>query len=184
MLHHGSVTSAPLPRPPRAPEGRPVPPARVPHRDWRLVGWVALGGAVGSALRYAAALALPTPGGWPLGTLAVNVVGAFLLGLLLEAVARRGPETRRLQRLRLTLGTGVLGGFTTYSSFALEVDQLLRDGAAALAVGYLGASLVLGTLAALAGVAAGARVPRSAAGRLLQAPDAAPGPASGTGGAP
>jgi CrcB protein len=153
---------------------------RAPHRDWRLVGWVALGGATGSVLRHAAALALPAPGGWPLGTLAVNVVGAFLLGLLLEAVARRGPETRRLQRLRLTLGTGVLGGFTTYSSFALEIDRLLRDGAAALAAGYVGASLVLGTLAALGGVVAGARVPRGTAGRLLHAPDGA----TGTGGAP
>lgn len=158
---------------------RLAPPVRAPHRDRRLVGWVAIGGAVGSVLRYAVALALPTPGGWPLGTLAVNVVGAFLLGLLLEAVARRGPETRRLQRLRLTLGTGVLGGFTTYSSFALEVDQLLRDGAAALAVGYLAASLVLGTPAALAGVAAGARVPRGTAGRLLHASDDAPGRAPG-----
>ena len=177
VLHHGSVTSAPLPRS-RQPRVRAAPPARAPHRDWRLVGWVALGGAVGSVLRYAVALATPAPGGWPLGTLAVNVVGAFLLGLLLEAVARRGPETRRLQRLRLTLGTGVLGGFTTYSSFALEADQLLRDGAAPLAVGYLAATLVLGTLAALAGVAVGARTPRGPVARRLHAPDDAPGRAS------
>lgn len=120
-------------------------------------------------LRYAVALATPAPGGWPLATLTVNVVGAFALGFLLEALARRGPESRRQQRVRLTLGTGVLGGFTTYSTFALEVDRLLHDGVAAVAVGYVVATLVAGTLAALAGFQLALRVSPSSTGRLLRA---------------
>lgn len=142
-------------------------PHPTPHRDPRLVGLVALGGAVGSVLRHAVGLALPAPSGWPLGTLAVNVSGAFLLGLLLEAVARRGPETRRLQRLRLLLGTGLLGGFTTYSAFALETDRLLDGGDFGVALGYVAVTLVAGTLAAALGVAVGLRTPEGAAGRLL-----------------
>lgn len=136
-------------------------PTVPPHRDLRLLGLVALGGALGSVLRYAVWLAMPRPDGWPLGTLAANVAGAFALGLLLEAFARRGPQTPRLLRLRLTLGTGLLGGFTTYSSLALEVERLLSDGRAGVAAGYVAASLVVGTIAALLGVTLGARVPRS-----------------------
>ncbi len=132
---------------------------RPPHHDPRLLGLVALGGAVGSVLRYAVWLVMPQPGGWPLGTFAVNVAGAFALGFLLEALARRGPETPRGRRVRLTLGTGLLGGFTTYSSFALELERLLSDGGAGVAVGYAAGTLVLGTGAALLGVMLGARTP-------------------------
>lgn len=155
--------------------GAVTSPRPAPHRDLRLLGLVALGGAVGSVLRYAVALTLPpTTTGWPLGTLVVNVVGAFALGFLLEALARRGPETRRQQRLRLTVGTGVLGGFTTWSSFALEAERLLSDGAALVAVGYVAATLVAGTLAAVAGVLLGQRVTRSPAGRLIRAASQGP----------
>ncbi|ACZ32281.1 Camphor resistance CrcB protein [Xylanimonas cellulosilytica DSM 15894] len=147
-----------------------------PHRDPRLLGLVALGGAVGSVLRYAVALALPpTTSGWPLGTLVVNVIGAGALGFLLAALARRGPETQRLQRLRLTLGTGLLGGFTTWSSFALETERLLHDGAALVAAGYVSASLVVGTLAAVVGILLGQRLPDSTeARRIHDSGEAAP----------
>jgi len=146
-----------------------VSPTVAPHRDLRFLGLVALGGAVGSVLRHAVSLAAPQPGGWPLGTLVVNVVGAFALGLLLEVLAGRGPETRALRRVRLTFGTGLLGGFTTYSSLALEVERLVADGALAVALGYAAASLVVGTLAALLGVALGSRVPRSTTSRPVPA---------------
>ncbi|MCL1869020.1 MAG: CrcB family protein [Promicromonosporaceae bacterium] len=137
-----------------------TPPRPAPHRDWRLLGPVALGGAAGSVLRYLFSfLNSKDPAGWPVGTLAVNVIGAFALGLLLEAIARRGPEDRRLQRLRLTVGTGVLGGFTTYSSFALEVERHLSVGAVGVTLGYVGLTLVVGTAAAIAGVLLGARLP-------------------------
>ncbi len=141
---------------------------RAPHRDLRLLALVAAGGAAGSMARYGVGLLLPpSSGGWPWGTFAVNVLGAFLLGWLLEAVARRGPETPRLRRVRLFAGTGVLGGFTTYSSLALETTGLTGDGAWLVAAGYVGATLVLGTLAALLGALLGLRGRRSTLGRLL-----------------
>lgn len=144
---------------------------RPPHRYPALTGLVALGGAVGSVTRYGVALALPDAartGGWPLATLTVNVVGAFFLGWLLEALGRRGPETPRLRRLRLGIGTGVLGGFTTYSSLALETERLLAGGATGAALGYVAVTLVVGTAACVTGIALGARRPgarRSNAGR-------------------
>ena len=131
------------------------------HRDVRLVALVAVGGAVGSVLRYATALVLPgSDGGWPWATLIVNVAGAFALGWLLEALARRGRETPRLRRLRLLLGTGLLGGFTTYSSLALETERLLAGGHAGVAVAYAGVTLAAGTVAAVAGVGLGQRTSR------------------------
>jgi CrcB protein len=110
---------------------------------------VAVGGAAGCLARHGLLTAVPTaPGGFPVGTLLVNLAGAFALGLLLEALARRGDRPL----LRLGAGTGFLGAFTTYSTFAVEIDLLTRDGAAALALGYAAASLVGGVLAVAAGV--------------------------------
>jgi CrcB protein len=130
------------------------------HTDPLLVASVAGGGALGSLARYGLSHALPTRGGWPLGTLTENLVGAFLLGLLLQWLLRRGHETRRRRWLRLTLGTGVLGGFTTYSAFALELRGLLATGRVGIAAAYGLASVVGGTLACVAGVARAGAVPR------------------------
>lgn len=128
------------------------PPA--PSRSIVLAALV-LGGMVGCLARYGVGLALPTPpGGWPTGTFLVNLSGCLALGFLLEHLARRGPDVGRRRVVRLGLGTGVLGTFTTYSTFAVEVDLLVRDGAAGLAVGYAAASAVGGVLAVGAGIAA------------------------------
>ena len=109
--------------------------------------------------------------GWPTGTFAVNAVGAFLLGLLLESLARRGDEGPRARGLRLLAGTGFLGGFTTYSSLADEVDLLLTPGGSLpLALGYGLGSVVVGFLAALLGVlaaATGHRLRARSAGTFL-----------------
>ena len=113
---------------------------------------VAAGGAVGTAARYATALALPPLGAVPVATIAVNLVGAFLLGLLLASLARRGPDDGGRLTLRLFLGTGVLGGFTTYSTFSLDTVALLEGGRWAEVLLYTGVTLVLGTLAAALGV--------------------------------
>lgn len=112
---------------------------------------VALGGALGAALRHGAnhaALRLFGPG-FPWGTLFVNVAGSFVMGVLVVCLARRlggGPEWR------LFLATGLLGGFTTFSAFSLDVAALWERGAAA-ALGYAGASVVLSVLALFAGLA-------------------------------
>lgn len=127
---------------------------RPAHHSRRLLLAVFVGGAAGTGARYG--LESVPSGDWPWPTFAVNVSGAFLLGVLLEALLRRGPETGRGRLLRLGLGTGLLGGYTTYSALALEVQQLVEQGSAGLAVGYALASVSLGLLAGLLGVLAAA----------------------------
>ncbi|QTE30827.1 fluoride efflux transporter FluC [Pengzhenrongella sicca] len=136
-----------------------------PHLRPGLVALVAAGGAVGTSARYGLALALPHDGGWPVATFVANLFGAFLLGALLEALLRRGAESVGGRRARLGLGTGVLGGFTTFSSLALETDRLVAGGAAVTGVTYALATVVGGVLTCLAGVAlAGARHRRRGGG--------------------
>ncbi|HWS58429.1 MAG TPA: CrcB family protein [Actinotalea sp.] len=131
-----------------------------PRRGPGLVAVVALGGMVGTALRYALTSAVGSHGGFPTATFLENVVGAFLLGVLLETLLRRGEERRRERLLRLGLGTGLLGGFTTFSSLALEVTALLASGAVVTAALYGGASVVAGVLACLSGTALAAQLHR------------------------
>ncbi|HET9864933.1 MAG TPA: CrcB family protein [Steroidobacteraceae bacterium] len=118
--------------------------------SWLLV---ALGGAAGSVARYGAYRLWPaTAGGWPVATLTVNVLGSFAIGLIYMYVAARGSSA---DNARLFWMTGVLGGFTTYSAFALE-SVLLGFSWASLA--YV-ATTVAGCLAAaLLGVKVGALV--------------------------
>jgi CrcB protein len=135
------------------------------HLDVRLVALVALGGAVGTGLREAITLAWPaSPTGFPVAVFAINVVGAFALGALLESLSRRGADDGRRRILRLALGTGVLGGFTTYSSFATDV-ALRLGGSTGVALGYTAASILLGCLAAFAGIALASTLHRRPAAR-------------------
>jgi CrcB protein len=113
---------------------------------------VLAGGIVGTSARYGLKIALPADD-WPWGTWTVNVLGAFLLGLIVAALASRGPDTGRRRTLRLLLGTGVMGSFTTYSSLAVETERLLAGGR----IAYAGATLLLGLAASLAGLVLGAR---------------------------
>jgi len=127
--------------------------ARPPHRRLPLMLVVAVGGAVGTPLRYTLARALPTaPQGWPTATFVANLLGAFLLGVLLEGLARLGPDTGARRVVRLGVGTGVLGAFTTYSTLATEAVLLGRDGRVGLAVVYGLVSAVAGYGAAAAGI--------------------------------
>ncbi len=130
------------------------------HRRPRLVALVAAGGAVGTAVRALVAAALPAGDGWPWATWTVNVTGAFLLGMLLEHLARTGPDDGRRRDLRLLVGTGALGGYTTYSTLALDAVTLASDGAAGTAVLYGTTTLVLGVAAAAAGMGVGTRLRR------------------------
>jgi CrcB protein len=121
------------------------------------LGLVATGGAVGTMLRYLTTLAIPSSA-FPLATFAINIAGAFVLGLLFELLGRldeRRPDVAL--RLRLGLGTGVLGGFTTYSSLATDTAFSVATGSTAVAALYAAGTLLLGLLAAAAGMAAGRR---------------------------
>jgi len=103
---------------------------------------VFVGAGIGGALRHginiAAARALGVA--FPYGTLAVNITGGFLMGLIVEYLARKGGFSHHW---RLFLTTGILGGFTTFSAFSVEVALLYQRGQAALAVGYILASVLL-----------------------------------------
>ena len=144
---------------------------RPTHLDPRLVALVAAGGAVGTTARWALSEAVgSTAGGWPTATFIANLVGSFLLGVLLESLLRRGPESARGRLVRLGVGTGVLGGFTTFSSLVLELERLLAAGQVAIGIAYGVTSLVLGLVACLLGVALAARHVQA---RLPLDPDAA-----------
>ena len=113
----------------------------------------ALGGAVGALARWAVGLALPrSSGSWPWATLAVNLVGCLLIGVLFAVLDARRPDD---DRLRTFLGAGVLGGFTTFSAFAVEVTGLLRTGAPIMAVAYIAVSVLGGVVAVAAGLRLG-----------------------------
>lgn len=147
--------------------GRPT------HLRLDLVALVALGGVVGTLARYGLAEALPSWGSWPLATLTANLSGSALLGILLEALVREGPETQRTRMVRLTLGTGVLGGFTTFSSLAYEIEHLVADGDPGMGVAYGLGSIALGLAACFAGVAWAAARQRKHVTPLPADPDAA-----------
>lgn len=124
--------------------------------DVRLLAAVAAGGVVGSLGRWSVGLALPhAAGGMPWATLVVNVTGAFAMGLLVAFLVDR-PGVHRL--LRPFVGVGVLGGWTTFSTLAVDVVQLGVAGRVAVLLGYLLATLAVGVAAVAAGVALGRRV--------------------------
>ena len=105
---------------------------------------IAVGGAIGAAARYLAASAWPTqPGGFPWSTLVVNVLGCGLIGILMVVVTDVLPRQRLV---RPFLGAGVLGGFTTFSTYALDIEQLVAGRHPGIALLYLaitiGAALV------------------------------------------
>lgn len=126
--------------------GRPWSGGRWPGMQGPVVAVVALGGALGACARYWASLIWTTPpGGFPWTTLLVNVVGCAVIGVFMAVVS----EVRSVHRLvRPFFGTGVLGGFTTFSTYAVDIERLVDTGRARAGVAYLGLTL----LAALAAV--------------------------------
>ncbi len=109
--------------------------------------WIGLGGAVGSMVRYAIGLWSATSR-FPWATLSVNVVGSFLLGLLLSYALGRWSTT-----VTTALAVGLLGGFTTFSTFTWESFTMIQAGTAGRAAAYVAASVVGGLVAALLGYA-------------------------------
>jgi fluoride exporter len=117
---------------------------------------VAAGGAVGAVARYALGAVAPVAEGtFPTTTFAINAVGCLLMGVLVVVVT----EVRDAHPLvRPFLGVGVLGGFTTFSTFAVEGDRLLAGGHLALAGAYLAGTVVTAVLAAAVGMGLTRRV--------------------------
>ncbi|MEP6784853.1 MAG: fluoride efflux transporter CrcB [Sphingomonadales bacterium] len=99
------------------------------------------GGAVGAGGRYlvGGAFLRALGPGFPWGTLAVNLIGGLLMGVLVGVLAR---ESNGGEQARLLLGVGVLGGFTTFSAFGLETFLMIERGQALIAAGYVGASVI------------------------------------------
>jgi CrcB protein len=119
---------------------------------------VAVGGALGALARYGVQLGLPhSPGAWPWATVAVNLTGCLLIGLLLAVLLARAPDH---PWLRPFLATGVLGGYTTFSTFSVDAVQLVEAGRWPLAVAYLLVSVVGGLAAVVLGLGVGRRVAR------------------------
>ncbi|WCC80587.1 CrcB family protein [Cutibacterium equinum] len=119
-----------------------------------LVGLVFLGGCLGTLMRAGIAHAWPAPAdGVPWATLVTNLLGAFLLATLLEILLQVGPDEGIRRAIRLCLGTGVLGGFTTYSTLAVETGQRVMSGRWLMGVVYLLASVGMGAFLAWAMIA-------------------------------
>ena len=119
---------------------------------------VALGGATGAGARYGLgiqALRLFGPG-WPHGTFIANLLGGLLMGLLAGFLAFRGGADQ--ERLRLLLGVGLLGGFTTFSAFSLETALMIERRAYGTAAGYAGGSVLLSVTALFVGLMLARRV--------------------------
>ena len=112
---------------------------------WALVGLAALGGGLGAALRYAVDVAVSSR--WrrtfPLGTFLINVTGSLLLGVLVGLGS--GPAALAL------VGTGVLGGYTTFSTASVDAVRLVRSGRGGTALGYAVGTMLVTVAAALVG---------------------------------
>jgi len=118
---------------------------------------VAIGGGAGALMRYqlgrgiTAWLGIPPMGGFPWPTLAANTIGGLAMGLLVGCLAR-GLGGHFEEHLRLVLGVGLLGGFTTFSSFSLETWLLMEDGRMGIALVYVLLSVVASIVALVCGL--------------------------------
>jgi CrcB protein len=121
---------------------------------------VFLGGGLGAVCRYlfgVGVVRLSSPAHGPLATFMINVIGSFLMGLLIGALARLQGGID--DRWRLALGVGVLGGFTTFSSFSLEAVMMIERRAYALAAAYIAGSVCFGLLGLMLGLFIMRRLP-------------------------
>jgi CrcB protein len=123
-------------------------------RLWPFV-LVGAGSAIGGMLRFAVGRAIGAgSGGFPLSTFLINVSGSFVLGLLGGVLAHRGGGGFDADAVRLAVGVGFCGGFTTFSAFEIETHNLVAGGARMAAAAYVVLSVVVGLLAVRAGLTA------------------------------
>ena len=110
--------------------------------------WVALGGALGAVGRYLVGLSLKTASGFPWATMSVNILGSLLMGLVIGWLSRQNGGS---DALRLFVAVGILGGFTTFSAFSMDLFTLLERRDIAATVLYLCGSLLGGLVAFIIG---------------------------------
>jgi len=133
--------------------------AGVRRADPRILGAIALGGMIGATVRYKVSTWITSPAGrFPWATFWTNVSGSLVLGFLLVLLIERFPPSRYA---RAFAGTGVLGAYTTFSTFSVETDLLVKDGHVGMAIAYVVASLVAGIAVAWLGIVLGRRVVRA-----------------------
>ena len=126
---------------------------------WALLAVVSAGGIIGACARHALDLAWPhPPGGFPWATFVINVSGCELIGALMVFITEVWSAHRLL---RPFLGVGVLGGYTTFSTYAVDVQRLLAAGAARTALLYLAGTVLAALAAVYAGVTLTRRVTRA-----------------------
>jgi fluoride exporter len=127
--------------------------AETAFREWDILTAIAAGGVLGAEARYGLARLIPHPAhAWPWATLATNAAGSLLIGVLMAwLLARKHPP----RLTRPFLGVGVLGGFTTFSTFAVETHGLLLAHRVAVAFGYVAVSVLVCLVAVAAGGALG-----------------------------
>ena len=151
----------------RLSQGRPL------HLRPAALAQVAVGGLFGAAGRGILEEVIPSVGSFPVATFVVNVTGAFVLGLLLESLVRSGDDSGHRRSLRLVVGTGFVGAYTTYSTFAVESAVALGGKNWPMGVFYVLASLAAGLFAVTVGIVLAAgrhkalerRSPKSGAAR-------------------
>lgn len=143
---------------------RTGPATRPVHLRLPYVTLVAAGAFFGTGVRCIVSTLLPADNGVSWSVFWINVAGALLLGVLLESLARRGPDAGRRRTLRLLLGTGFLGGFTTYSTLAEATAHLFLLGRGLEGTGYALLTVVVGAIATGTGL--------TVAGRLKPRPEA------------
>ncbi|WP_049576470.1 fluoride efflux transporter FluC [Nonomuraea sp. SBT364] len=132
-------------------------PAQRTEAGWAVLAAIAAGGALGALARFGAQTLLPAaPGAFPWATFLVNVSGSALIGVLMVVITEVRPAHRLV---RPFLGVGVLGGFTTFSTYVVEARRVVADGSPLVAALYLAGTMA----AALAAVWAGIRLTRWAA---------------------
>ena len=148
---HTDVSPVNAGRSPFPPRARARPPGA-----WPVLGAIAAGGGTGALARYGLGVAFPRPPtGFPWATFAVNVTGCLLIGALKVLITDVWPAQRLL---RPFLGTGLLGGYTTFSTYVVDIQHLLAAGAPRTALAYLAGTL----LAALAAVQVGVSLTKAA----------------------
>ena len=128
------------------------------RNDPRVVAAVSLGGALGAPARYGVARLVDiTPGTFPWETFWINVSGSFAVGFVLVVVLESFPPTRYI---RPFVATGFLGAYTTYSTFVVETDLLIKNRHWSIALSYLAASLATGLSAVWIGMVLARAVPK------------------------